>query len=182
MFTRYLIAACLQTTLEVIRLAENGITLETAHQVPDLAQKDVFWTLYGRLEDGRSLAVSDCSTLQGALETYEHITGCKAPTLPADALLVDLYAPNPRNLVAVGAELAFQIEQMKGMFNDEDGTIEKALDEFYETESAFNGANKVVAQPASDTGLRALVCRNYSEQAALDEEADSATGVVTAAS
>lgn len=173
MFTRYLIAACLQTTHEVIRLAENGITLETAAQVTDLAQQGVFWTLYGRLEDGRSLAVSDCTTLQGALDVYAHITGCKAPQLPADALLVDLYAPNPKNLLDVGAELALQVEQMKDMFDDADGTIEKALEDFEEAQREFDSANTVDVASAP-SGLFPLVTSLYEAQGTQDGQVAAA--------
>lgn len=35
---------------------------------------------------------------------------------------------------AVAEELAHQVEQMKGLFDDEDGTIQAALDEFYEAQ------------------------------------------------
>lgn len=94
MLNHYLIAACVHTASgDIERLADIGHTVDTINAGGYLIEPGVFWTLYGRLEDGLSVAIGDYMSLPDALGIYQEITGRKAPEVPTNSIHVDLYGP-----------------------------------------------------------------------------------------
>lgn len=94
MFTHYLIAACVHTASgDIERLADIGHTVDTTNAAGDPSKPGAFWTLYGRLEDGLSVAIGDYRSLPDALLIYQEITGRKAPEAPTNSTYFELYGP-----------------------------------------------------------------------------------------
>lgn len=162
-FKHYLVAACIETVHEVERLEENGYTLATAHLVPGQKGSGVFWSLYGYAKSGMGTCIGDFASREAALEVYSQITGCRPPAVPEETLTISLFAPSYERLLDAGSELATQVEQMKGSFDDADGAIEAALDAFEEVASEIAQAHR--GEPASKPhALFPLVSGLYAAQ------------------
>lgn len=133
-YKHFLIAATVETAGGFERLVDISHTRDNFHEIEGLVRPSVSWSLYGFKANGPSEWIGDYDSQASALEIYENLTGITPEPVSPDQLHIPLAGPGRMINIGYASALAEQIEQMKGMFDDEDGAIETALEGFYEEE------------------------------------------------
>lgn len=140
-FKHFLIVATVSTPNGVERLVDLNMSLEDVQKVSCIVSLDLNWSLYGYKKCGRCEWITDCRTLEGAINLYGSITGLQHQLENSQAVHIELPGEDAQIGLGIATQLAHQLEQMKDLFDDSDGAIANALDEFNKEKTRIMAAS-----------------------------------------